>query len=165
MINGNEEQEDIETEYLDQEETDNKRAGNHRKTHGEETKPSTVKELLEALASDHTCIQAPQIIGPSNSIYTFDTGGALVQVSPIDGASQRYISTTLRQRIVHLCQHSLLAVHPSEREVYDTMRQHCLWSHMADDVYSTVTRCMLCTSNRRTKNTAKFTAVPHGGPS
>lgn len=53
-----------------------------------------------------------------------DTESLLFRISPIDGTLQRYIPTTLRPGFLHLCLYSLLAGHPGERLVYDTVRQH-----------------------------------------
>lgn len=95
MISATEEQEDVETEYFDYDQPGNEQTGNQRDNNGEETKTLTLRGLLEALANDRACIQAVLTIDPAECTFTFDPEGALLQISPIDGAAQRYISRTL----------------------------------------------------------------------
>lgn len=114
---------------------------------------------------DRAYIQAPLAIGLSKSMFTFHTKEALNRITPINGTPQRYIRTTLRQRILHLCHHPLSPVHPAgERQMYDSMRQQLYWSHTADDVYNAMASCMSCTRNRLTNmKQRKLRQIPLAG--
>lgn len=110
---------------------------------------TTLAELLDAQENNRACILAALIIGLLKSMFTFDTEPALVRVLPINGASQPYIPTTMQPCILHLCHYSLLVGHPGKRPIYDNIRQHFYCSHMTNNVYTTVARCLLRTRNRR----------------
>lgn len=107
MINKTKEQENVQKSYFDQDELDNDRAGNHRDSNGKETKPPALKELLEVQANYHACTQTALTIGLPKSMSTFYAKGAWLQIAATDGAAQRYIETTLRQRILHVCNHAV----------------------------------------------------------
>lgn len=113
MINESKEQEYFERKHFDQEHA-YKSEPAIKRTLMVNSKPLTQREVFKAMISDHACIRAALTIGLSKSMFTFDTEGALVRVSPIDSASQRYIQITLRQVIFHLCNQSLLSGHSGE---------------------------------------------------
>lgn len=95
MTNETEKKEDTQTEYFDQCQPDREQANSHRDTRAEETKPFTIRNLLEAQENDRACTHAGQSIGLSKSIFTVNTEGERVGDSTIDGISQPYIPTTL----------------------------------------------------------------------
>lgn len=98
-------------------------------------------------------------------MLNFDTEGAIVWISLIDGAFQQYIPTTRRPVILHICHYSLLAELLGERQMYDTIRQHFYWTHMANDVYITVAKRLSSARNRRmNKKQKKLPLFPPSGP-
>lgn len=70
-------------------------------------------------------------------------------MSAVDGASQRFFLAILGLRILRLYHYSLLAGHPGERLMYDTMRQEVYSPHMSNHRYVTVKDCQSCASNWR----------------
>lgn len=93
--------------------------GNYMDSESKERQTQTLRELWEAQRNNHACTQAARTIGLTNSMFTFDTEGAMAQVSTLDGASQGYFLATLEPRIFHQYSHSVLAVHCDERRMYD----------------------------------------------
>lgn len=87
MIYETEEQHDLETEYFDKEHAGKEQTGKYMDSRGEEIQPQTLRELLDAQANDRTYTQAALAAGLQMSIFTFETDGAFVLISPIDGAS------------------------------------------------------------------------------
>lgn len=133
-------------------------------SYGKEISQPTLNETFEAQAIDCTCSQAALTIVIPKYMFTFSTEGALAWIWPIDGALQLYISTRLRTRIIFLHHCYLLAGHTVARQLCDTMRQNFHWSHMANNVFNTVVRCLSRTSTFRTnKNQTKIRLFPLAG--
>lgn len=93
IMNETKKREDVEMKCSHQDQPDDKRTSSHRDTNCKKT--TTLRELLVTHGDDRTCTQEALIIGFPRSMFTFDNNSALLQVSSIDGASQRYIPATL----------------------------------------------------------------------
>lgn len=134
-------------------------------SHGKEMQPPTLINLFEAQSNDCTWTRAAFAISLQKSMFNFDAEGALVQTSTIDSGLQRLIPAALQSSILHLCHHSLLAGHPEEQQIYDTMRKSLHWPHMANVVYNKVARYMSWTRNLViSKKQRKIQLFPPEGP-
>lgn len=94
MIDGTEEQHNIETDYFDQDQPSKKQTSNHMDSDGEEMLPPTLSEQWNVQANDSACTQAAVTIWLLKFTFSVDTDGMLVRISPIDGTTQQYIPTS-----------------------------------------------------------------------
>lgn len=62
---------------------------------------------------------------------------------------KRYVCAVLRPRLLRLCRYQLMAGHLCARRMYDSIRREVYWSHMKNDVCTTVQNFQSCTRNRR----------------
>lgn len=88
-----------------------------------ETYIPDLQNFIQHQGRDNECSQAAINVGKPNTIFSYNTDGVLVRESAIDNVSQTYVPTVLRARSLRLCHYSLLAGHPDERQLYDTMRR------------------------------------------
>lgn len=79
----------------------------------------------------------------------------------MDGALQRYVPAILRRCVLSLYYQSLMAGHPGERRMNNSMRREFYMSHVANDVYATVCDCLLCSRNHRTTKRQHKTLFVH----
>lgn len=86
--------------YFDQNQPYNARAGNHMNIHGEEMYQQTLKRILKAQINYCACTQSALTIGFLKCMFNYDSKGSVVRISPIDGASQQCIRTTLPPHIL-----------------------------------------------------------------
>lgn len=80
MMKNTEEQTNIETEYFDKEQTNNRLAGNPIDNNGEDTQPTTLKEPSDAQLNGYAGIYAVRDIGFPKSMFNFDTESALISL-------------------------------------------------------------------------------------
>lgn len=67
--------------------------------------------------------------------------GPVVRQSPIDGAIQRFIQTSLAEGIMNPTHYERIAGYTLRRRVYDTMQMHYYWLHTENIVYRAVKQC------------------------
>lgn len=99
-------------------------------------------------SSDAGCRTAFTSGEKPNTRFNVYSDGALVRVSLLDGASQRFVLASLRPSLLHHCHYSLLTGHSNKGQMYDSMRNALYWHHMANDVHTTVRDCRACGQNR-----------------
>lgn len=85
MINEIECQQNVKTEYFDQNQAENERARNHMDTNGKEAKLPILRKLLEVQVNNNASTHTVLTLGLSMSVLSFDTEGASVRISPIGG--------------------------------------------------------------------------------
>ena len=112
--------------------------------------PLTVDEILEEQKSDTFC---QNVISKSSSkrrssFFEDPDDGLLKRRCPYDGQVQIVLPETLRPRVLSLSHHSLLAGHPGQTRLYNTLRRTYYWPHMAADAFATVRNCQRCARNR-----------------
>lgn len=88
-----------------------------------------------------TAVPRSRLSKKRNIRFNFDSDEVLVTASSSDGVSQRVVGTFLRHQSLHPFYYFLLAGHPGERRMYDSIRNDLCWPHMANDIYAMVRGC------------------------
>ena len=111
--------------------------------------PITVEEIVQEQKLDSFCqTTLARMNRKRRSSFYEDEHGVLRRKCPYDGQVQIVLPETLRPRVLHLTHHSLLAGHPGQTRLYNTLRRTYYWPHMAADVFATVRNCGRCAKNR-----------------
>ena len=108
----------------------------------------TDEEFIKQQAEDEYCKEAAKSVGLPGSAFSIDKHGFLVRIAPLDGAVQKVVPASLKDRILKLGHFPPLSGHPGQRRMYDTMRRSLYWQHMANDINNTVERCPSCLKHR-----------------
>lgn len=95
------------------------------------------QEFIHEQVKDTCCHQASPTVGFLGYTYNYDRNG-FWRTGPTGGALQNVFLTFLQPQLQYQWHCSLLAGHPEEWQMYDTMRREYYWLHMANDVYMTV---------------------------
>ena len=111
--------------------------------------PLTFEEILQEQKNDSYCqtILARVSTKKKNPFFEGDDG-LLRRKCPYDGQVQIVLPESLRPRVLNLSHHALLAGHPGQTRLYNTVRRTYYWPHMAADTYATVRNCGRCAKNR-----------------
>ena len=111
--------------------------------------PIKLGEWLEEQKTDEFCthVLSRQSLTKDSSFFE-DDDGLLLRKSPLDGASQLLVPASLRPRLLSMCNRSVLAGHPGQTRMYDTMRLSYYWPQMAADIAATIRNCNTCAKNR-----------------
>lgn len=83
----------------------------------------TFAEFISVLSTVVDCSSVLESIGKPNTRFNLKGDGVLLQLSPLDRASQRVGPAYVRSGFLHLRQYSLFASHSGERLMYDSMRK------------------------------------------
>lgn len=75
-------------------------------------------------AQDTFCKTATLQVGCQRSALHLDHYGFLIRKSIVDKATLVGVLELLRKRMLYLSPHPLIAGHPGQRRVYDTLRQN-----------------------------------------
>lgn len=102
------------------------------------SKIQTRNERITSQSPDLDWRTASWSFGRSNTRSNVDSDGVLPRVFEIDGASQGLVPGSVRTLSLHLSHYSLLAGHPGEHCIYDSIRKKLYGPHMTIDVYATV---------------------------
>lgn len=70
------------------------------------------------------------------SANSYDRSRVLIIQAQINGVLQKALPTSLRARILYLAHFPILAGHPGEKQLYDTLRHEYYCPHMAHAAYS-----------------------------
>lgn len=82
-----------------------------------------------------------RFVEKANTQFCLHRDKVLVRVSPLAGASQRFVPASKRAGFMHLRHCSLLAAHLGECRRYDSMRKKLYLPHMTNDNYATLRDC------------------------
>ncbi|CAN8073108.1 unnamed protein product [Agarophyton chilense] len=128
--------------------------------------PVTIEELLQAQVEDEYCKEPAQLVVTPGCLFDYDRFGLLCRHSPLDGALERVIPTSLRAGFLYLPHFPHLAGHPGCQKMYQTLRKFFHWSQMAQDLWKTARNCASCAQIRgsRADHQAKLKLFPAAGP-
>lgn len=112
------------------------------------TRPTIDDSLCEHAQDAYCCTITPQVGQPSIE-FQINHLELLVRQSPIDGAVQIVVHTSLRPRMQTFANNLPTAGHYRQRQIYDTPRHKCFRFHMASNVYCTVDRCSSYAQNQQ----------------
>ena len=111
--------------------------------------PVTFDEILHEQKTDSYCQTILSTQNPKLRSSFFEGDDAILRRKcPYDGQIQIVLPETLRPRVLKLSHHSLMAGHPGQTRLYNTLRRVYYWPHMAADVFATVRNCTRCAKNR-----------------
>ena len=101
-----------------------------------------------------------------NSQFVIDHHGIICRRSNLDGALQRVVPLSLRERVLYLSHYQLLAGHPGGYKMYATLRREYYWPFMANDTYDFVRKCKSCIKVRgiTRRHSRKLKLFPATGP-
>lgn len=83
----------------------------------------TPSDSLKEQSSDKYWTDVGNSVCLPGSSFTYDQDGFLVRQSPIDGAVQRVVTVSLRNRLLYLAHYPLLVGHPGGRRMYIAMHR------------------------------------------
>lgn len=92
-----------------------------------------MKEFLQVTAKYPDCEQAALSEGAADSEYMIDKNKLIARVAPIDGAVQ-LVARALCNRIMYSSHHPVMAGHPCQRHLHDSMQMEFYWLHMSKDM-------------------------------
>lgn len=69
-------------------------------------------------------------------------------MAPNDVAIQVRVPRALWSRLLYLPHSSVIARHPEQRRMYDSMQREFYWPQMVDNLYTVVSNCSACERNR-----------------
>ena len=111
----------------------------------------TLEEGWEAQESDEECRLLRENIQMRRETHLIeDECGIIVCVAVADGILQVFVPRKLRQRLLHLAHHTLLAGNPSIARQFYTMRKQWYWLSMITDIRATSKRSQACAKERLT---------------
>ena len=116
----------------------------------ETVEPISVEELIREQAADAYCQSLLTEVTTDNSQFVIDHHGLICRRSNLDGALQRVVPVSLRERVLYLSHYQLLAGHPGGYKMYATLRREYYWPFMANDTYDFVRKCKSCIKVRGT---------------
>lgn len=128
--------------------------------------PITLEEFRKAQEGDETCERMRAMQGRSIVVVEEDSDGILVRVSNKDGARQRIVPKSLRERVLCLAHYPKCAGHPGRDRMFKTLRRDFFWPRMSYDVSCFVTNCPSC-SRKKLKSqgrTSKMKLFPPSRP-
>ena len=101
-----------------------------------------LSEWLEEQRNDDFCNRIlSRQSEKTDSAFSEDEDGLLRRRALLDGAEQIVVPKTLKPRLLTMCHRSVLAGHPGQTRMYDTMRRTYYWPQMAADIAATVRDC------------------------
>lgn len=104
----------------------------------------TFEDVLQETTSDCACKTAAQAVRFTSSIFTYDRDVVSIRQAAKGGELPKYISIALRCLITYLSHYLTLTGHPKARRMYDKMRHHLSWIHLANEVRRTLKDCCSC---------------------
>ncbi|CAN8069116.1 unnamed protein product [Agarophyton chilense] len=127
--------------------------------------PISMEKLLQAQVEDESCKETAQFVRTPGSLVDYERFGLLCRRSPLDGALQRVIPTSLRAPFLYLAHFPRLGGHPGGRRVYQTLRKFFYWPLMAQDLWQTARNRASCAQIRgsRASHQAKLKLFPAAG--
>lgn len=90
----------------------------------------TVMERVNKRADDPYSMEAANIVGKPESVYSYEGNRVLTKHIQSDSVLQMVVSNSLHEHILDLAHYSVLSGHPSERGLYNTLQRKFYWPHM-----------------------------------
>lgn len=97
--------------------------------------------IADFLATEPYCNHAAQRAGTRNTEFKIDKNGLIVRVAPIDDAVQILIPRALWERLLYHSNHLVMAGHPGQHQMYDSMQGKFFWPHIANNLFSSCSAC------------------------
>lgn len=104
----------------------------------------TLDDFIPAQSRDAFCDEMKQLVGAPNFLFKRDKNGLFERQPPLDGCIQKLVPTSLRPTILYLAHYSILAGHPGECRMYDSLFREYYRPNMAADVRNMVPSCSYC---------------------
>lgn len=98
-------------------------------------RPSTTSEFMTDQANDPYCMEVANTVGKPVFMDSNDMNKVLIKPARIDGALQKFLSTSLRASILYLATYHVLPGDRGERRHYGTMSYEYYWPHMPNGAY------------------------------
>ena len=100
----------------------------------------SIEEFLREQARDPYCQERMKKLGSEEegAVFEIDQFGILCRSAKLDGAMQKVVPKTLRDRLLYLSHFPRLAGHPGQSTMYKSLRRQIFWPLMASDVYQMV---------------------------
>ena len=129
--------------------------------------PIQLREWLEEQAADDFCMNVlSRQSSTKDSAFFEDEDGLLRRRSVLDGAEQLVVPRNLRARLLGMSHRSVLAGHPGQTRMYDSMRKTYYWPQMTADIAAVIRNCRKCAQNRLrlSKRSNKMALFPASKP-
>lgn len=110
----------------------------------EKLETPSLKECNETQGKETFFQQAAEQIGQTGTTFSLANHDVMLRQAPIDGALQKLVPQSLRQRIPYNSHHSPFPIHPGQLRMYDTMRRDYYWPNIVQDEYHTVSDSHSC---------------------
>lgn len=101
----------------------------------------TLAKFISVAVIHLDCLLVSMSVGKRNTCFYVKMNGLFVRVFPLHGVLYRIVSSYVRRSILHLRQFSVLAVHPGEHQMYESVGTKLYYGHMTDETYASVGDC------------------------
>lgn len=89
-------------------------------------------DFIAPQTADDECRFTAATIQEPETSFIYEENVVSVAVAPVDGDSKRFIFAAVLSRAFCLYHHLLLAGHPGEQEIYNSIRRELYWSDLAN---------------------------------
>lgn len=108
----------------------------------------TAQPFIHEQAKDSYCRELSTTVGLPGLTSNSDRNGFLARPSPIYGAVQKSLPTSVQLYLLYYSLYATLAGHLGERCMYDSLRREYYLPHMVNVVNTTVIHCHECVRNK-----------------
>ena len=133
---------------------------------GDQAATVSREEMATSQMIDPFCADIrSRISGGEQLPFEEDDSGLLIRI--VSRYRQIVVPKALRERILYMGHHTVLAGAPGGRKLYATLRRDYYWPSMAVDCYRTVRNCTECAKNRLKlkRNASTLKLFPATSPS
>lgn len=103
-----------------------------------------IQESIGKQWKEDVCKMGSALLDMPDWQYSFNRFDFLICKASIDGALQKVVPKSLQARTIHLLDYLVLSRRPRQRFMYDILRKHFYWTHMARDDYALIKNCAEC---------------------
>jgi len=109
--------------------------------------PVEFDDVVEAQQTGDTCVMMSTRVerGTAKAFFR-NKHHALYRRTPY--SNQLDIPKSLRERVLTLEHHAIVAAHPGTNRMYYTMRKAYFWPSMEKNIHTTITKCTTCAPKR-----------------
>lgn len=104
----------------------------------DDVKIPIIADFVVAQRKDSYCHQMNQSDRKPISAFIFNQSKFLAGKTALDGSIENVMPINLHLTKLGLAHHCTLAVHPDERQIYESVRSAFYWPKMAAEVHNTV---------------------------